>query len=135
MLLDRDCHLSLILEGSLRDAIQADTSGLGVDRAIQVVWPSYRPSLSRWDLLQSPNSRWLVCETAPSGHKRSQMVHVNILDGSVLIDGKLMSGGLPSNITSNPMYCDLFDNVCSISVSTAKSYSTSIPARHYGRFL
>ena len=114
MLLDRDRRLSLILEESLRDAIQADTTDLGVDRAIQLVWPGFRPGLRRWESLQPPNSRWLVCETAATRDRDSQLVHVNMLDGSLLVDGKPISVGskLPSVVTRDSMYLDLFGDVC-----------------------
>lgn len=113
MLLNRDRRLSLVLEASLRDAIQADDTDLGVDRAVQMVWPGYRPSPRRWESLPSPNSpsRWLVCETAPTREKRSQTVHINLLDGSFLVDGKPMSNELPSVVTSDSTYRELFGNV------------------------
>ena len=116
MLLEQNCRLSLVLEGDLRDAIRA--SDVGVDRAIQVVWPGYRPSLHQWVPLQSPNSWWLVNKTAHIGEKRSQTVHVNIIDGSLLVDGKQIGNPsvLPSDITSSPMYCELFSEVCGVSV-------------------
>ena len=113
MLLDRNRRLSLILEGRLRDAIQADPTDLGVDRAVEMVWPGYRPSPSRWEPLQSPNSQWLVCETASTAEGCSQMVHINLLDGSLLVDGKPISMGnnLPSYVTSNSTYRELFGYV------------------------
>ena len=116
VLLDRDHRLSLILEGDLRDAIR--TSDVGVDRAIQVIWPSYQASLDRWVPLQSPNSRWLVNRTAHVGEKHSQVVHVNILDGSLLVDGKQIGhqSVLPSDVTSSSMYHELFSEVCGVPV-------------------
>lgn len=111
MLIDRDRRLSLILEGCLRDAIQADPSNLGVDCAVQLVWPGYRPSPSRWKPLPSPNSRWLVCETAPTRDRYSQTVHINLLDGSLLVNGK-PSNRLPSDITGDSAYHLLLGNVC-----------------------
>ena len=122
MLLNRNRRLSLILEESLRDAIQAkrpiqasSTSGLGVDYAVQMVWPQYRPSTCGWSP-QSPNSEWLVTED-----RRSQTVHVNLLDGSILVDGKLIGNKLPKDITENSIYQELFGKpeVCGISTSNA----------------
>ena len=114
MLLDRDRRLSHILEGSLRDAIQADTTDLGVDRAIQLVWPGFRPGPRRWEPLQPPNSVWLMCETAATRDKDSQLVHVNFLDGSLLVGGKPVSLGskLLSVVTRDSTYLELFGDVC-----------------------
>ncbi|KAF8137291.1 hypothetical protein EV363DRAFT_1394838 [Boletus edulis] len=108
VLLDRDCRLSVILEGSLRDAIKADASDIGVDRAIQTVWPGYRPSPCRWKPLDSPNSRWLVCESAPTRDRHSQTVHVNLLNGTLLVDGRPIGNKLPSIVTQNEVYITLF---------------------------
>ncbi|KAF8129798.1 hypothetical protein EV363DRAFT_1219569 [Boletus edulis] len=107
-LLSRDHRLSLVLEGSLRDAIEADTSDIGVDRAVQMVWPGYRPSPCRWKPLGSPNSCWLVCETAPISNRRSQTVHVNLLDGSLLVDSRPIGTKLPSAVTQDEDYKTLF---------------------------
>ena len=114
MLLDRDRRLSLILERSLRDTIRADTTDLGVDHAIQLVWPGFRPGLRRWESLQPPNSRWLMCETTTARGRDSQLVHVNLLDGSLLVDGKPISIGskLQSVVTWDSMYLELFGDVC-----------------------
>ena len=110
VLLNRDRCLSLILEGSLRDAIQASTSGLGVDHAVQMVWPQYRSSTRGWSP-QSPNSEWLVTED-----RCLQTVHVNLLDGSVLVDGKPIGNKLPKDVTQDSTYNKLF-RVCGISIS------------------
>ena len=117
-LLNHSRRLSLVLESSLKDAIQADTTDLGVDRAVQVVWPGYRPSPRRWRSLQPPNSRWLLCETAPTSERCSQKVHVNLLDGSLLVDGKPISDKLPSDVTSDPIYRELFGEVGGVLVPT-----------------
>ncbi|KAF8434572.1 hypothetical protein L210DRAFT_3649069 [Boletus edulis BED1] len=109
VLLNRDCRLSLVLEGSLRNAIEADASDIGVDRAVQMVWPGYRPSPCRWKALESPNSQWLVCETAPTNRdKHSQSVHINLLNGALLVDGRPIGIELPSAVTSDKGYQSLF---------------------------
>ena len=114
MLLDRDRRLSLILEGSLRDAIRADTTDLGIDCAIQLVWPGFRPGLRRWESLQPPNSRWLMCETPATRDRDSRLVHVNLLDGSLLVDGKPVSvgGKSLSVVAPDSTYFELFGGVC-----------------------
>ena len=111
MLLERDCRLSLSLEEVLRNAIQADIPDLGVDLAVRKRWPGYRPGIRRWEPLDYPNSPWISCQTGTAGDQRSQMVHVNLLDGSLLVDGQPMGDQLPSTITHNPVYCMIFGDV------------------------
>ena len=100
----------------MRDAIQASASGLGVDHAVQMVWPQYRPSTRGWSP-QSPNSEWLVTED-----RRSRTVHVNLLDGSILVDGKLIANELPEDVMKDSTCRELFREleVCGISISNAK---------------
>ena len=47
-LLERDRRLGLVLEGALRDAIQADVSDMGVDLAVRKVWSGYCAGPRRW---------------------------------------------------------------------------------------
>ncbi|KAF8122530.1 hypothetical protein EV363DRAFT_1554095 [Boletus edulis] len=108
VLLSRDRYLSFILERSLRDAIEADASDVGVDRAVQMVWPGYQPSPCRWKALESPNSQWLVCETAPTNDRRSQTVHINLFNGALLVDGRPIGNKLPSAVTNDEVYRELF---------------------------
>ncbi|KAF8127616.1 hypothetical protein EV363DRAFT_1452213 [Boletus edulis] len=106
LLLDRDRRLSLRLESVVSDVIQADPDDQGVDPAISCVWSDYRPG-STWTPLQSPNSRWFTCMTAPSAEQMSQVVHYNLLDGSLLVSGKPL-GRLPKEILRHPLYNLIF---------------------------
>ncbi|KAI9463490.1 hypothetical protein HD554DRAFT_1318971 [Boletus coccyginus] len=106
LLLSRDHRLSLTLESVISDVIQADDDDRGIDDAIGWVWPEYRPCL-KWTPLQSPNSRWFSCTTAPTTDQSSQVVHYNLLDGSLLVNGKPL-GRLPNEILRHPLYNLLF---------------------------
>ncbi|KAG8217925.1 hypothetical protein J3R82DRAFT_6091 [Butyriboletus roseoflavus] len=106
MIFDRDRRLSLALESVVRDVILADSSNLGINLAVGRVWSHYRPG-SKWTQLQCPNSRWLSCTTAPTVDQCSQVVHFNILDGSLLVDGKSL-GRLPNEIQRHPLYNLIF---------------------------
>ncbi|KAH0834163.1 hypothetical protein J3R83DRAFT_11469 [Lanmaoa asiatica] len=106
LLLDRDRRLSLALESVVRSVIQADSSDEGIDLAVGRVWPHYRPG-SKWTPLQSPNSRWFSCTTAPMADQCSQVVHFNVLDGSLLVNGKPL-GRLPNEIQRHPLYNLIF---------------------------
>jgi hypothetical protein len=102
LLLDRDHRLSLTLGSVVSDVIQADSSDHGINLAVGWVWPEYRPG-SKWTPLQNPNSRWFSCRTAPTTGQSSQLVHFNLLDGSLLVSGKPL-GRLPNEILRHPLY-------------------------------
>ncbi|KAF8555161.1 hypothetical protein OG21DRAFT_1439060 [Imleria badia] len=106
LLLDRDRRLSLVFESVVSDIIQADSSNQGIDLAVGWVWPDYRPH-SKWTPMQNPNSRWISCKTASTPDQSSQVVHFNLLDGSLLVNGESL-GRLPSNILQHPLYSRMF---------------------------
>ena len=109
LLLERDRHLSLALETVVSEVIQADYGNEGIDLAVGRVWPHYRPG-SKWTPLQNPNSRWFSCTTASTVDQLSQVVHLNILDGSLLVNGNLL-GRLPIEIQRHPLYNLIFGEV------------------------
>jgi hypothetical protein len=109
LLLDRDRRLSLTLERVASDVIRADSNDRGINLAVGWVWPEYRPGL-KWTPLQNPNSRWFSCKTASTNDQRSQVVHFNILDGSLLVNGKPL-GRLPNKYLRHPLYDLIFDEV------------------------
>ena len=109
LLLDRDRRLSLTLESVVSDVVQADSSDRGINLAVGWVWPEYRPG-SKWTPLQNPNSRWFSCTTAPTTGQSSQLVQFNLLDGSLLVNGKPL-GRLPSEILRHPLYNLIFGEV------------------------
>jgi hypothetical protein len=108
LLLERDCRLSWMLEDILSDLITADDEG--IDLAMSEVWSAYRPG-SKWQKLTHPNSRWLTCQTAATTTQCSQSVHFNLLDGTLLVDGKPL-GRLPDAIMQHPMYALILGKVC-----------------------
>ncbi|KAF8550407.1 hypothetical protein OG21DRAFT_1446652 [Imleria badia] len=108
LLLEQDRHLSHALEEVLRNAIQADIPDLGVDLAVRRRWPGYRPGTRRWKPLDYPDSHWIACQTAVTEGQRPQIVHVNLLDGSLLVDGRPIGGRLPDAITGHPVYRVIF---------------------------
>ncbi|KDQ56356.1 hypothetical protein JAAARDRAFT_132359 [Jaapia argillacea MUCL 33604] len=102
-LLARDRRLSHSLEPLLRERIHADRTTL--DKAVNAVWPAYRPG-STWLHLPSPNSQWISSSTA-SVDGESQHVHLNLLNGQLLVDGKPL-GRLPETIVNHPTYARIF---------------------------
>ena len=109
-LLDRDRRLSLALENVASDIIHADYHDQGINFAVRRVWPDFQPG-SKWTSLLFPNSRWFSCTTETTAHLRSQVVHFNVLDGSLLINGKPIGTWLPNEYVRHPLYKLIFGEV------------------------
>jgi hypothetical protein len=76
----------------LRDVILADPSDYGVDLAVGKIFASYQPGTQRWQQLQYPNARWIICQTDATVDRPSQTVHINLLDGALRVNDQLLSG-------------------------------------------
>ena len=122
LLLDRDRRLSLVLESVVSDIMQADSSHLlvGINLAIRRVWPGYRPG-SKWAPFQAPNSRWFSCLTAPPVDQGPQTVYLNIINGSLLVDGKPFRTWLPNEYVWHPLYKRIFGEACLTMLDVIKS--------------
>ena len=87
---------------------QINKSRVGLDNAILRVWTDYeRHRGSDWKSLPAPNERWLASNL--SVHSQST-IHYNLLDGTLLIDGKPL-GRLPSSIIRHRTYIRLLGRV------------------------
>ncbi|KAG1805262.1 hypothetical protein EV424DRAFT_1579634 [Suillus variegatus] len=104
LLLERDKRCCHALEPVIRRYAEFHRKGL--DYAVAKIWSSYRPG-TPWRALTAPNSRWLVTQTAPSYSQSSQDVHINLISGCLLVDGKQL-GRLPSKIAQHPTYKSIF---------------------------
>ncbi|KAJ3798411.1 hypothetical protein GGU11DRAFT_723328 [Lentinula aff. detonsa] len=99
--LDRDERLAVSVYDHLIDLVTEDCTGL--DKAVALLWPAYRP-YKGWKRLCLPNECWVETKTAPSSSQAiSQQVHINMIDGRLLIEGKLV-GRLPREITDHALY-------------------------------
>lgn len=90
----------------------------GIDATVREIWSSYRPAGS-WSALPAPNERWLVTTTHSEGSYSQMMVHYNILDGSLLVNGLPLTR-LPRRYQLHETYQRLFGEVC-----------TTFPIRRY----
>jgi hypothetical protein len=115
MLLDRDRRLSYSAETYIAAIILSDR--LGLDDALRGVWPAYHTGTS-WLRLDPPNDRWFVTMTR---EPNSQRVHVNILSGRFLVDGKPISR-LPREVTDSILYTRIFGSVSYLPQSIAWSH-------------
>ena len=97
LLFSRDRRLALALEDILRDVVLADASDYGVDLAVGKIFASYQPGAQKWEQLQYPNARWLTCRTEGTVDEPSRTVHINLLDGELLVALQSL-GGLPRDV-------------------------------------
>ncbi|KAG1750341.1 uncharacterized protein EDB91DRAFT_1303212 [Suillus paluster] len=104
LLLERDKRCCHALEAAVRQYTELHREGL--DCAIAEIWDSYRQG-TPWKALPAPNSRWLVSQTAPSCSQLPQVVHFNLVNGCLLVNGKQL-GRLPSEIVQHPTYQSIF---------------------------
>ncbi|OBZ74845.1 hypothetical protein A0H81_05455 [Grifola frondosa] len=100
ILLDRDRRISHYLEPWLLKLIRSDR--VGFDGALRAIWPAYLPGTS-WQQMLDPNGRWLTSRTAMGVSQHSQDIHYNVLEGTLLINGRPL-GRLPQNIVTHPLY-------------------------------
>ncbi|QRW06904.1 kinase-like protein [Ceratobasidium sp. AG-Ba] len=70
-------------------------------------WNGYQPSSAGWVVLPEPNSRWVTTSTAGDSNSSSQEVHLNLLEGKLLVDGQPL-GRLPREYVIHPTYARLF---------------------------
>jgi hypothetical protein len=116
LLLERDRRLSHFLETHVRHHVGGDQDGF--DRALKSLWSVYKRH-TPWAVLESPSSRWLRCETAPSDDPSRQIIHLDMLTGRLLVDGKPLAR-LPECYMRHPSYVVLFGHV-----SVPYCYSTT----------
>ncbi|KAG8923469.1 hypothetical protein FRC02_011119 [Tulasnella sp. 418] len=100
----RDLRLAHLIEPLLFLRISQQPQGL--DESILRVWEFYRPS-GKWERLQAPNDRWMLTHTAPLQNQTSQCVHLDLLSGQLLVEGKPL-GRLPQNMASHRTYLRIF---------------------------
>ncbi|KAG8924460.1 hypothetical protein FRC02_010410 [Tulasnella sp. 418] len=103
-ILSRDLRLSHLLEPLLSQRIAESREGF--DQAIHRRWSLYHSS-SPLEHMASPNNRWVTTTTTAQDTQKPQTVHLNLLSGQILIDGKPL-GRLPKEILTHPMYIRIF---------------------------
>ena len=107
MLLRRYWRLSCVLEPLLRKRILRACTGL--DRTIGRLWAGYVPG-SPWTTLDIPSERWLMTEISNEDGPSSMLVHYNLLEGSLLINGSPLTR-LPYSYESHPTFRRLLGEV------------------------
>jgi Family of unknown function (DUF6606) len=116
-LTERDMVLSVDVIDLLVQAIRGDHEGVedailgghkGVEDAIRFVWQGFRRDpLAPWRRI---DDRWIACKTfSRDSADKACHVYLNLLDGTVLVDGKTLSN-LPKKILQHSLFQTVFPN-------------------------
>ncbi|KAL4077918.1 hypothetical protein J3A83DRAFT_4369323 [Scleroderma citrinum] len=106
LLLERDRRLSWKLQRVINDVIEAGNDGINL--AVKHVWPTYRQGI-HWYKAGPASCSWFTSRTLGSESQQSQQVYLDILDGSLLVDGKAV-GRLPRIIQENRLFMMIIPN-------------------------
>ncbi|KAI6041745.1 hypothetical protein EDC04DRAFT_2892829 [Pisolithus marmoratus] len=104
LLVERDCRLSWTLEELIGTMILEGNGG--IDLGIEHVWPVYRRA-APWQRAGTDDCSWFTTKTHGSATQCSQQVHFNVLNGTLLVDGRPV-GRLPDEIRTDPIFTLLF---------------------------
>ncbi|QRV77956.1 kinase-like protein [Ceratobasidium sp. AG-Ba] len=78
-----------------------------LDSALTQYWNGYRPGLWGWSAPGGPSAQWVTTNTMAGGSGEWQQIHLNLLEGRLLLDGQPF-GRLPPEYVSHPTYARLF---------------------------
>ena len=103
----QDLRLSILIIHALCARIKQRPEGL--NNAITKVWSDFQPC-SKWKQVARPSGRWLTVSSHSTTSCQS-VLHLDLLDGTLLINGKPIKR-LPSSITTHPTYMRILGSVC-----------------------
>ncbi|QRW06903.1 kinase-like protein [Ceratobasidium sp. AG-Ba] len=116
-LLSRDRRLASKALPILLDGIKRNTRVL--DDAISRYWNSYSAGAQGWNVIGGQSAQWVTTDTVTDENGDSQRVHLNLLEGRLLIDGQPF-GRLPPEYVAHPTYARLFGQI-SFSLDASKN--------------
>ncbi|KDQ19885.1 hypothetical protein BOTBODRAFT_183913, partial [Botryobasidium botryosum FD-172 SS1] len=105
MLLARDRRMSHAVGRFLFARLQERFVRDGLDEAVGLMWGGYSGA-DGWSPLASPSDRWIMTHSLGQNNWQS-VVHFNLLDGTLLIDGARLNR-LPPEIVRHPTYKRIF---------------------------
>ncbi|KAJ7483146.1 hypothetical protein FB451DRAFT_1555198 [Mycena latifolia] len=109
-LLEHDTIISAEALTLLIDAISQ--SGDGLDNAVLGIWQGYYRDADPW---RNVGGRWMRCKTSTSSDRQVRYVHINLLNGSFLVDGRAQ-GTIPKDISGHHLFLALFPNQSALNV-------------------
>ncbi|KAJ6580988.1 hypothetical protein B0H19DRAFT_1113174 [Mycena capillaripes] len=110
-LLDRDV---IIAVEALKPIIgTVSQSGDGIDKAVSDTWQGFsRDCNAPWQMV---GEQWIKCVTSAASGKQVLSVYLNLLNGSLLVDGKAQ-GILPKEIIGHSFFKTLFPNRSTLNI-------------------
>jgi len=105
LLISRDRRLAWKLERIVSSTIEEGNKGINL--AIKHVWPAYREGV-QWAGLDACS--WFTSNTSPSRDEQSQEISLDVLDGTLLVNGRPL-GRLPLSIQKDPLFTSIFGGV------------------------
>ena len=107
----RDAKMAYYIQSLLSTAVRShpDSVNAGISRTWSDSPADVNASFSAWNFLPPPYDRWIVATMSESrrSYIYKQTVHYNIIEGHLLIDGKLC-GKLPLEISNSETVKELF---------------------------
>jgi hypothetical protein len=108
-LLARDSRVAVRWQGRLTNLLTSNSRGF--DNGVRTVWSNFTSGTDDWSPLRYDNHHWITTQTVPKDKRhRSQSVHLNLLNGHLLIDGRQI-GRLPAEIVNHELYIRTFGKV------------------------
>ena len=84
--------------------------GSAVDRAVNLIWPVAAEAPPRaftsWEFLPSPHNHWVSAHSIAADGMRSQEVHYNVVEGTLLVDRQKL-GKLPDEYINHGFFQQL----------------------------
>ncbi|RAK87649.1 hypothetical protein BO79DRAFT_246177 [Aspergillus costaricaensis CBS 115574] len=105
-MLVRDIKMSVRLRPIVHAAVKLHPRSIA--SAIDKVWPtSATRQFAVWQSLPHPHELWVTTESRATEHTLPQIIHLHILEGHFLVDGKPL-GKLPADIRDSEELKELF---------------------------
>ncbi|KAJ6561052.1 hypothetical protein DFH09DRAFT_921131 [Mycena vulgaris] len=123
-LLQRDHFLSTEVVKYHRKEISGNADGL--DDAVHSVWEGFSRNHLPW---RAVGERWVSCKTPASADSQVRHVYLNILNGSLLVDGKAQ-GTLPKDILRHSLFLVLFPNQHTLEITPSTMNGMTYQSRH-----
>ncbi|KAJ7221940.1 hypothetical protein C8J57DRAFT_1593700 [Mycena rebaudengoi] len=125
-LVQRDVIFSIETVLPLIDAANSH-GGEGLDDAVHSVWEGFRRDSSPWRVHAD---RWVTCITSPGNGRQIRHVCVDLVDGSLLVDGKAQ-GTLPKEMLRHPIFRSVFPSQASVAFHTLEITPSTMKGMTY----
>ncbi|KAK6511638.1 hypothetical protein TWF481_000547 [Arthrobotrys musiformis] len=124
LLLERNRRFSVIVEPFIQKKLRSDGETI-LQSVIEGILPS-RASGGIWNQVEAPANRWWVYQSHESRSEATTIIHLNILEGKLLVNGK-PNGRLPTEYFAHKNYKALLGQTILDVVASGKfgiSYET-----------